>query len=208
MSEIDLTGSKSVAEIVGRIADFAKRNPDKPWLTGRGWEYTPFPGGLPTKTYLDAIVKDRPVFLRAYDGHSGWANSKALQLAEINSQTKFTGYGEIVRDESGEPTGALKEGAQSLVSRLIPPATREQNLEALRQGLKLAASLGITTLQNASGSAEEFSLYEELLQRGELTARFSMAFSAGERTTPQQIESFVALKNKYDLNVMLRANAV
>lgn len=208
LSEIDLTGSKTVAEMLERIADFAKKNPDRPWLTGRGWEYTPFPGGLPTKIYLDAVIKDRPVFIRAYDGHSGWANSKALQLAGITAQTVFEGYGEIVRDPAGEPTGVLKEGAQSLISRALPPTTREQKLDALRQGLKLAASLGITTLQNASGSSDEFSLYEELQQKGELTARFSMAFSVGERTTPQQIESFVALKNKYDIHPMLRASSV
>ncbi len=212
LNEIDLTGCKTVAEMVGRIADFAKKNPDRPWLTGRGWEYTPFPGGLPTKTYLDAIIKDvikdRPIFLSAYDGHSGWANSKALQLAEITAQTKFTGYGEIVRDAAGEPTGALKEGAQGLVRRMIPAATREEKLAALRQGLKLAASLGITSLQNASGSAEEFSLYEELLQKSELTARFSMAFSVGERTTQQQIDGFLALKKKYDIHPMLRAASI
>lgn len=208
LNEVDLTGSKTVAEMIERIAAFAKKNPERPWITGRGWEYTPFPGGLPTKTYLDVIIKDRPVFISAYDGHSGWANSKALQLAGVTAQTKFSGYGEIVRDASGEPTGALKEGAQSLVSRLIPPMSREQKLDALRQGLKLAASLGITSMQNASGSADEFSLYEELYQRGELTIRFAMAFSANERTTPQQIESFVALKNKYDLNPMLHANSI
>ncbi|MEO6724482.1 MAG: amidohydrolase [Blastocatellia bacterium] len=208
LNEIDLTEAKSVAELVERIGAFAKKNPDRQWITGSGWEYMPFPGGLPTKTYLDVVIKDRPVFLRAYDGHSGWANSKALELAGINSQTKFTGYGEIIHDAAGEPTGALKEGAQSLIARLIPPLTREQKLDALRQGLKLAASLGITSLQNASGSADEFSLYEDLQQHGELTARFSMAFSVGERTTPQQIESFLTLKNKYDINSMLRASSV
>jgi predicted amidohydrolase YtcJ len=45
----------------------------------------------------------------AYDGHSGWANSKALELAGIDRNTKFDGFGEIVRNEAGEPTGALKE---------------------------------------------------------------------------------------------------
>ncbi|MDQ3010406.1 MAG: amidohydrolase [Acidobacteriota bacterium] len=208
LNDVNLTEAKSVAELVERIGAFAKKNPDRQWITGSGWEYTPFPGGLPTKTYLDVVIKDRPVFLRAYDGHSGWANSKALELAGINSQTKFTGYGEIVHDAAGEPTGALKEGAQSLIARLIPPLTREQKLDALRQGLKLIGSLGITSLQNASGSADEFSLYEDLQQRGELTARFSMAFSTGERTTAQQIESFVALKNKYDIHPMLRAGSV
>ncbi|MGE0128168.1 MAG: amidohydrolase [Blastocatellales bacterium] len=208
LSELDLTGAKSVAEMIERLAAYARKNPDKQWITGRGWEYTPFPGGLPTKAYLDAVIKDRPVFLRAYDGHSGWANSRALQLAGITHETKFDGYGEIVRDASGEPTGALKEGAQRLVRRLIPEPTREQKLEALRQGMKMAASLGITSIQNASGSPEELSLYDELLKRGELTMRVSVAFSVGSRTTPQDIDHFATLKKQYDLNSMLRAGSV
>ena len=208
LDEIDLTGAATVAEMVERIAAYARKHPDRQWLTGRGWVYTPFPGGLPTKTYLDAVVKDRPVFLRASDGHNGWANSEALRLAGITRNVKFDGYGEIVRVPSGEPTGALKEGAQRLVSRLIPEPTRERKLDALRQGMKLAASLGITSIQNANGSPEEFSLYEELLKRGELTMRVSMAFSTGARTTRQEIDRFVALKQQYDLNPMLRANSV
>ena len=208
LSEIDLTGARTVAEMVERIAAYARKNPDKQWITGRGWEYTPFPGGLPTKVYLDAVIKDRPVFLRAYDGHSGWANSKALQMAGITRETRFDGYGEIVRDASGEPTGALKEGAQRLIGRLIPEPAREQKLEALRQGMKLAASLGITSIQNASGSLDEWSLYDELLKGGELTLRVSMAFSVGARTTPQEIDRFVALKDQSGLNPMLRAGSV
>ncbi len=200
LSEVDLTGSKNVAEMVERIAAYARKRPGKEWITGRGWEYAPFPGGLPTKAYLDAVVNDRPVFLRAYDGHSGWANSKALQLAGITRETRFEGYGEIVRDGSGEPTGALKEGALRLVSRLIPEPSRERKLDALRQGMKLAASLGITSIQNASGSPDELSLYDELLKRGELTLRVSLAFSVGARTTTQEIDRLAALKTQYDLN--------
>jgi len=212
LGEIDLTGSGNVAEMIERIAAYARGNPGKQWITGRGWAYAPFPGGLPTKAYLDALIKDRPVFLQAYDGHSGWANSKALQLAGITRNTIFDGYGEIVRDASGEPTGALKEEAQRLVSRLIPEPARERKLEALRQGMKLAASLGITSIQNAGGSPEELSLYEELLKRGELTMRVSVAFSAGARTTPQEIDRFIALKKQSDLNpqtqITLRAGSV
>lgn len=208
LAEIDLSNVKTVAGMVERVAAYAKQHPDKQWLTGRGWEYSPFPGGLPSKVYLDAVVKDRPVYLRAYDGHSGWANSKALQLAGITRDTKFDGFGEIVRNADGEPTGVLKEGAQRLVSRLLPETTRAQKLDALRQGLKLAASLGITSIQNASGSEDEFSLYEELLQRNELTMRVQMAFSVGAQTKPQDIARFVALRNRYDLNPQLRCNAV
>jgi predicted amidohydrolase YtcJ len=208
LTEVDLTGAKTVAEMTARVTAYLQKHPDKEWITGAGWEYARFAGGLPTKGELDAVSPDRPVYLRAYDGHSAWANSKALQLAGITRETKFDGFGEIVRDAAGEPTGALKEGAQSLISRLVPKPTRADKLAALRQGLKLAASLGLTSLQNASGSVDDWALYEELLQQGELTARVGMAFSVGARTTPEEIARFVALKNKYDLNPRLRAGAV
>src|SRR5262249_21131828 len=162
----------------------------------------------PTKSYLDAVIKDRPVFLRAYDDHSAWVNTRALQLAGITRETKFDGYGEIVRDASKEPTGALKEGAQQLVGRLIPEPTREQKLNALRFGMMLASRLGITSIQNAGGSADDLELYDELLKGGELTVRVSMAFSVGERTPPQDIAHFVELKNRYNLNPMLHAGSV
>jgi predicted amidohydrolase YtcJ len=67
------------------------------------------------------------------------------------------------------------------VARLIPEPTRNEKLEALRAGLTLASSLGITSIQNASGSPDELSLYEELHRLGELTVRLSMAFSVSEK---------------------------
>lgn len=181
LAEVDLTGACTLGSMQERILDWAVRNPQAPWITGGGWEYNCFPGGrLPRKEDLDAVVKDRPVFLRAYDGHTSWANSKALALAGVNAQTKFNGFGEIVRDaQTGEPTGCLKEGAGSLVGRLLPAVTREQRLQALERGMRLAASLGITSIQNASGNREEVGLYEELLRSSKLTMRVAFALSSG-----------------------------
>ena len=207
-SGVDLTNARTAAEILERIALFARQNSNTQWITGHGWQYSQFPDGLPTKSYLDAVVKDRPVFLIAHDGHNAWVNSRALQLAGITQVTKFDGYGEIVRNASNEPTGVLKEEAQRLVRRLIPEPTRERKLNALRFGMMLAARFGITSIQNASGSADELSLYDELLKSGELTVRVSMAFSVGAETTPPEIARFVELKNQYDLNPMLRAGSV
>jgi predicted amidohydrolase YtcJ len=176
LENVDLTGICTLESIQKAVGDFAKTHPGQNWITGRGWEYYCFPGQrLPTKEDLDAVVKDRPVFLSAYDGHTGWANSKALEMADINRATKFSGYGEIVKDSQGEPSGALKETAMNLVRDRIPAITRAQKLEALRAGLKLAASLGITSIQNASGEEEDLSLYEELLRNHELTLRVSVA---------------------------------
>jgi len=179
--QVDLTGICTLKEMQRAVADYARANPDEAWITGSGWEYYCFPDSrLPRKQDLDAVVADRPVFLRTYDGHTGWANSMALRIAEITRDTKFEGFGEIVRDASGEPSGALKEGAMGLVGRHLPRPTRERRLEALRRGMSLAASLGITSIQNAGGGADELSLYEELLRRNELTLRVRLAVSAGK----------------------------
>ena len=81
------------------VANFASKHPTDKWLNGRGWEYVCIPQGrLPRKEDLDRVVKDRPVFLSAYDDHTAWVNSKALELAGVTKDTKFTGYG--VRERS------------------------------------------------------------------------------------------------------------
>jgi predicted amidohydrolase YtcJ len=208
LSQIDLTGICTLEAMQKVISEYARANPRKTWITGRGWEYYCFPDKLPRKEWIDAVVKDRPVFLSAYDGHTGWANSKALEMADINRATKFEGFGEIVKDRAtGQPTGSLKEGAMSLVRRQIPATTREEKLTALRQGMKLAARLGITSLQNASGDEEELSLYEQLAREGELSVRASFAMSLGPSAPPPRVDEIAALKSRR-LPALLRVGAV
>lgn len=120
LREIDLTGICTLETIQKAVGDFVARNPGTGWVTGRGWEYLCFPGGkLPTKEWLDAVVKDRPVFLSAYDGHTAWVNSKALAVAGVTAATEYKGFGEVVKNAAGEPAGALKEGAQGLVRKFV-----------------------------------------------------------------------------------------
>jgi predicted amidohydrolase YtcJ len=204
----DLNNSKTPEEAVNTVLAFAKNNPSAKWVTGTGWQYTVFPDGKPTKQMLDAVINDRPVYIRAYDGHSAWVNSKALELAGITKETKYSGFGSIVKDANGEPTGMLSESAMQLVSKLLPPITRVEKLEAIETGLKYAASLGITSVQNASGSIEEFELYKELLEKGKLTLRYAAAFSANSNTTAEDIQRFAAFKDKYSNNAILKADAV
>lgn len=209
LAEVELTATTSAEEVEAYIKKYVAENPDKTWITGRGWQYTFYKGGFPDKKMLDALVPDKPAYIRAYDGHTAWANSKALELAGIGRNYKFTGFGEVVRNASGEPTGILKEDAMGLVSSLIPKKTREENLDALRLGMKRAAELGITSIQNANGSVEETELYEALLANNELTVRTSVAFSIGDETTDDDIKNFMAVRDRIGFNnPMLKANAV
>jgi len=105
LDAVDLAGAVTQEGIRQRIASYAKANPEAPWVVGRGWSYAAFPGGLPSRAQLDALVPDRPAYLSSYDGHTGWANSAALRLAEVTRSTTNPAGGEIVKDAAGEPTG-------------------------------------------------------------------------------------------------------
>jgi hypothetical protein len=207
--EVDLTGARNLGEIQQRVLDYAKEHPRQKWITGAGWEYSVFPDKrLPTRADLDAAIADRPVYLRAYDGHTGWANSKALETAGITATSRFQGYGDLVVDpRTGEPTGAFKESAQGLIRSAIPAPSRETELAALREGLRLAARLGITSFQNASGNPDELRLYDELSTRGELTARVSMAMSISQGTSADGLRDFASLRASFP-GPLLRASAV
>ncbi len=209
LSQIDLNGICTLETMQAEIKRFAAARPKDPWVSGRGWEYLCFPQGrLPRREDIDAVVTDRPVFLSAYDGHTAWVNSKALELAGVTRDTKFTGYGEIVRDpQTGEPTGALKEGAMGLVRRLVPVPGKAEKLKALEEGLRLFASLGITSAQNANGSLDELELYDDLKARGKLSLRTSLAMSVGPTETEASLTDFARLQQKYP-GPLLRVGAI
>lgn len=205
--EVDLFAAANPSGVVEAVKRYAGANPDKSWITGRGWQYTWFKTALPTSGDLAGIPEDRPVFLTAYDGHSAWANSKALELAGVTAKTSVPGYGRIV--VSGDQlTGTLLEDAQRLVKTIVPEPTNAEKLEALRQGLKRAAGFGITSLQNASGSLEELALYKELQKNNALTVRYTAALSVNESTTPEQIEAFRQEREQLSDNPYVHADAI
>src|SRR5215467_720851 len=127
LQQIYLNDAKTIPEIQKRIKTYAAEHPKEPWLLGRGWSYPVFPSGMPDKKYLDEIVPDRPVYLDGFDGHTYWANSKALELAHITKDTPNPTGGEFVRDpKTGEPTGAIKEDpADAIIRRVIPEPSHE-----------------------------------------------------------------------------------
>src|SRR4029077_45468 len=113
------------------------------------WELAAFPGGIPAREPLDAVVPDRPVYLPNCDGHGAWVNSRALRLAGIDARTPDPPDGRIEREASGEPAGMLQEGAMALVARLLPEVTDDDNYAALLAAQDPLLSLGITGWQDA-----------------------------------------------------------
>jgi predicted amidohydrolase YtcJ len=199
LTQVDLNDANTVAEIQSRVKAFAAAHPKDPWITGMGWTYPTFGAtALPNKKILDAIVPDRPVFLVAFDGHSSWANSKALAMAGIDRNTPDPPNGKIVRDDNGEATGALKEAAGGLVSKLIPKPTRAERLAALRKGIRNANRLGIVRVHSAGQDFEYFDLYDELRRNGQLTVRFYISyFLDPPGLTPEILDSIEKARTQY-----------
>lgn len=180
LSRVNLEGAHNVADIQALLRKYAEQHPNDPWLLGRGWDYTMFaPETLPDKKYLDPLFPVYAVFLEAYDGHTFWANSKALALAGISKSTPDPLNGTIVRDPAtGEPTGALLESAGDLVRKAAPPPNRVEQLNALRAAMKLAVRNGITRVHSAGGDFGELEVLQELRGEKQLWVRFHIAYTA------------------------------
>jgi predicted amidohydrolase YtcJ len=210
LSRVNLEGAKDVAEIQQRLREYAKQHPEEPWILGRGWDYAMFaPDTLPNKKHLDEIFPDKPVFLTGYDGHTSWANSKALALAGIDRNTPDPANGQIVRDpQNGEATGALKESASRLVGKIVPKPDEVAKLRALRSGIKWANRNGLTRVHSAGGDFEELALYEELRKENQLTLRFTIAyFQDPPELRKQDLDAIEAARKKYH-DAWIDTNAV
>ena len=172
LSSVDLRDANTPQEFAERIRDFAGKLPKGRWITGGDWDHERWPDAkLPTKELIDRYTPDTPVFVNRLDGHMALANSLALKLAGVTRETKDPPGGVVVRDsKTGEPTGILKDAAQSFVWKVIPAASFEEKVAAARAATNHAASLGVTSVQDMSAGAD-VGVYQTLLDRGELKTR-------------------------------------
>lgn len=177
--ECDLAELTNIYEILDSLRRFAEHNPERTWIRGENAWLAGFAGGNPDKRLLDSIIPGRPVFVSSLDGHSAWVNSQALQKAGISRETADPPQGRVERyTSSGEPSGTLREKAIGLVSSLLPLYTAEDRRKALVAALKMANSLGITSLVEASAGREFIDTYLELAKAGELTAHVNISLYA------------------------------
>lgn len=207
LQRVHLDDAKDIPEIQRRVKAFADAHPTQPWVRGRGWTYPSVgPTNLPDKKYLDEVVPDRPVYLEAFDGHTWWANSKALQLAGITRETPNPPGGEFVRDpRTGEATGAIKEdAADAVMMRAVPPPAREETLAAYRAGFKEANRAGLVRVHGAGGVGVTISdlkyvdALEELRKSGDLTLRMYLAYRVDPPTiTPAQFQEIEEARRRY-----------
>lgn len=191
----DLDTREAILDSVGR---YAAGHPEQAWIRGAGWQLPVFPNANPRKEWLDQIVPDRPVYLRAADGHSAWVNSKALEIAGIARATKDPVNGRIERDPAtGEPSGTLRETAMDLVGKHLPARTQAELQAGVRRALAMANALGITTVHEANAGPELLQAYAALDRAGQLNARVVAAMETDPQAGISQVDSLRAWRGRY-----------
>jgi predicted amidohydrolase YtcJ len=180
--QLNLTGTPSVEAAVQSIAEYARTNPGSGWIEGRGWNQVLWPvREFPTATDIDAVVADRPVYLRRIDGHAAWANSKALEIAGIDDDTPDPVGGKIHRDADGHATGIFVDNAMHLVASKVPPPDPDDYRQAFLAAFGHLTSLGLTSVHDAGISVTEAETYMSMADDGEMSMRiYAMMMGAGE----------------------------
>jgi predicted amidohydrolase YtcJ len=170
---VNMVGAKTLDEFRDRLRAKVEAAGPAEWVVGEGWDETLWPVKVPpTRWDLDEVSGNHPVYLERVDGHIGVANTRALQLASVTVASRDPEGGKIDRDDSGTPTGILREKAQGAVQAVIPKPTHERRRQAIELALADLASHGVTSAQDYS-QWDDFQIYEELEHDGKLTARIS-----------------------------------
>jgi hypothetical protein len=170
---LNLEGTTSLEDFLAKVKARVDKAKPGEWVTGRGWIETFWkPQAFPTRSDLDKISPNNPVYLTRADGHGAVANSAALKIANVDKNTENPFGGEIMKDkQTGEPNGMLLDRAQGLVTRHIPASTKADLEQALILADKRSVSLGWTQIHDAGVSWDQIELMKKLLGEQKLKIR-------------------------------------
>ena len=177
---LDLSDTDSLEEAQQKIAKYAAANQGRRWIIGRGWNQEKWGlGRFPTAAELDAVVADTPVWLERVDGHAGWANTAAMELAGVTAATRDPDGGRIERiGSSREPSGIFVDAAAELVTQVLPAPRPDDRDVALAKAQEILLSQGITAVADMGSSIEDWQSFRRAGDAGWLKMRI-MAYGAG-----------------------------
>lgn len=181
--EVDVSGLETLDETLEKIGEYAEANPDLEWIRGRGWNQVLWEENeFPTASDLDEVVGDRPVWLTRVDGHAGWANTQAMDIANISRDTPDIQGGRIIRDSRGDATGVFVDATMNYISSNIPERTEEEKRTAFSLALNSMAAHGLTSVHDARTDRETWEMYKDYADREDLKTRiYAMVAGTGEQ---------------------------
>ncbi|HJS18511.1 MAG TPA: amidohydrolase family protein, partial [Anaerolineales bacterium] len=185
MGNAQLMDARTKEDLSRVLKEFAEQNKTNPWVLGRGIRYNI----ISTRQELDEILVDRPVYIGAYDGHTAWANTKALEIAGIlQDDGREMTNGIIVRDGNGVASGELREGdALRAVMDLIPLPDSNRKRELLKLAIREFNKTGITSVHNMNGDMEELMAYAALEDAGEMSLRVYVPYEVEPEATEEML---------------------
>jgi hypothetical protein len=173
---VDLVGTRSLQEVLDRVAMALRSAKPGEWIVGRGWHEGKWTDtssltvrGFPTHHALTRLAPDNPVYLTRADGHAAFANAKAMALAGITKDTRSPEGGDVIKDETGAPTGIFVDRAMGLVR--VPDPTPDQTRRALELAIEECLAKGVTAFDDAGVGLDAVDLYKEYAASGRLPLR-------------------------------------
>ncbi|MGD2200652.1 MAG: amidohydrolase [Candidatus Bathyarchaeota archaeon] len=178
ITTVDLSGTGSIKEALGNIEDRVSETEEGGWILGRGWDDSKWDERrYIDKGDLDPISPVNPVVLTRICGHMKTLNSKAMEIAGINRDTRNPQGGQVDKTPDGDPTGVLRDAGQ-LIDPFIPQETEEQAMEGLKEACNLALRLGCTGVHDAELNVDEINAYKQALEEGILKVRVNMMWKS------------------------------
>ncbi len=170
--QLDLSGTRSLAELQQRLKDYAAANPQARWILGRGWNQELWADKrFPTSADIDTVVSDRPVWLGRVDGHAAVANSAAMQAAGFSLNTQAPTGGRI-------ENGLFVDAAMSLIESKIPAPTPTEQDAALAKAQELMLANGLTAAADMGTTPDEWAAMNRAGAAGKLNARI-LSYAGG-----------------------------
>ncbi|HEY3475842.1 MAG TPA: amidohydrolase, partial [Anaerolineales bacterium] len=190
MSNAQLQEVRTKEDLKKVLLEYSNENKTNPWVAGRGIKYDI----VSTRQELDEIILDRPVYIGAYDGHTGWANTKALEIAGILSNNGREMANGIIRNENGFATGELREDdAMRVVRDLLPIPDTDRKRELLKLAIRKFNATGITSVHNMNGDMEELMAYAALEDAGEMNIRIYVPYHVKPEATEEMLAEAVEM---------------
>jgi predicted amidohydrolase YtcJ len=183
LAQAQLQGTTSKDDVIRKLREHEAGLSEGDWLLGRGWDQNDWPvQEFPSSAELDQAFPDRPVWLRRIDGHAAWGNSAALAMADQDLSGEWQPRGgHIYRDEKGQASGVLVDGAMNLVNKAVPEMSQELMEASLDLALQQMVSLGLTGVHEAGASLQVLAWYQQRIKDGKFPTRvYAMTNGAGE----------------------------
>ena len=215
---LQLDGVQGLPALRDKLQRYAHDNPDEALLICKQTDYNLFGEGVATtRQMLDEALSDRPAIFVSGDHHTAWANTVALERTGILNGLNTPVGSEVVMATDGTASGELREhGAFDPVMDLRSSGGREglglagvdperpvsaeawqQDIEVLKEGLRLCASYGFTSLHNMDGNRYQLNLLREIEGQGELLCRTDIPFHFTPEKAIESLAEAVDLRQEF-----------